>query len=135
MERAGRILGKLQIKPVNVAGVEMYHLAPGAWISAVGKKIATHTKAVFLEGTTLIVETEDAVWQSQLRTLERAIVERIGKVLGEDKVKKIDFRVAPPRRAAALAVSPQRISTDDSEQIIDPVMRHVYRTARRKASA
>ena len=61
MERASRILGKLQIKPVEVAGVKSYHLAPGAWAAAVGKKIASHTRPTFLQNGTLTVEVEDAV--------------------------------------------------------------------------
>ncbi|MBL8175501.1 MAG: DUF721 domain-containing protein [Bryobacterales bacterium] len=134
MERASRILGKLQIKPVEVAGVKTYHLAPGAWAAAVGKKIASHTKPVFLQDGKLIVDVEDAVWQTQLRTLETSILPRIEKIVGSRIVEHIEFRLTPPRRQATAASAP-RAATDESTAIPDPVMRRVYRSARRKANA
>lgn len=134
MERASRILGKLQIKPVEVAGVKTYHLAPGAWAAAVGKKIASHARPVFLKDGTLTVEVEDAVWQTQLRTLEQSILPRIEKIAGSGFVQRIEFRLAPPRRQVAIAATAHSVP-DDAANIADPVMRHVYRTARRKAKA
>lgn len=143
MERASRILGKLQLKPAEVAGVKMYHLAPGAWTAAVGKKVASHTRPAFLQDGKLIVDVEDAVWQSQLRTLESAILPRIAKIVGAGFIERIEFRLCPPRRQAAMAAVPQFQMTapgceavaDESSGILDPVMRRVYRAARRKANA
>ena len=134
MERASRILGKLQIKPVEVAGVKTYHLAPGAWAAAVGKKIASHTRPVFLKDGKLTVEVEDAVWQSQLGTLESSILLRIANIVGSGLVERIEFRIAPPRRQVVMAATAHSV-TDESAHIADPVMRRVYRTARRKANA
>ncbi len=131
MERASRILGKMQLKPVEVAGVKTYHLAPGAWTAAVGKKIASHTRPVFLQDGRLIVDVEDAVWQTQLRTLESSILPRIEKIVGAGMVRHIEFRLTPPRRQAAIAAAP---TADEATAILDPVMRRVYRTARRKAN-
>jgi len=134
MERASRILGKLQIKPVEVAGVKSYHLAPGAWAAAVGKKVASHTKPTFLHNGTLTVEVEDAVWQTQLRTLEPSILPRIEKIVGSKVIERIEFRIMPPRRQPAIAPASHAV-TDESSAISDPVMRRVYQTARRKAKA
>lgn len=134
MERASRILGKLQIKPVEVAGVKTYHLAPGAWAAAVGKKIASHTKPAFLQNGTLTVDVEDAVWQTQLRTLEPSILPRIEKIVGSNIIERIEFRLTPPRRQAAVASAAHPVA-DESTAISDPVMRRVYQTARRKANA
>jgi hypothetical protein len=137
MERAGRIIGKLQIKPVEVAGVKTYHLAPRAWTAAVGKTIAAHTRPVFLDGSTLIVEVEDLVWKAQLTALHGDILPRIEKIAGSGMVRRIEFRVAAPRRMPMLAkaATAGAGTLDESDSIIDPVMRRVYRTARRKASA
>lgn len=138
MERAGRIIGKLKIKPVEVAGVKTYHLAPRAWTAAVGKTIAAHTRPVFLDGSTLIVETEDAVWRTQLTGLHDSILPRIDRIVGSGIVRRIEFRVAPPRRMPARVEMPLSHSAgalDESDSITDPVMRRVYRAARRKASA
>lgn len=138
MERAGRIIGKLQIKPVEVAGVKTYHLAPRAWVAAVGKTIAAHTKPVFLDGHILIVEVEDLVWKTQLSSLHDSILPRIDKIVGAGLVRRIEFRVAPPRRMPGRVETPMTHATrahDESDSITDPVMRRVYRAARRKASA
>lgn len=134
MERASRILGKLQIKPVEVAGVKTWHLAPGAWAAAVGKKIASHTKPAFLQNGTLTVEVEDAVWQTQLRTLAPSILPRIEKIVGANIIERLEFRLTPPRRQPAIAPASHAIA-DESSAISDPVMRRVYQTARRKAKA
>ena len=139
MERASRILGKLQIKPVAIAGIKTYHLAPTAWAAAVGKKIAAHAKPVFLQNKTLTIDVEDAVWQAQLRTLESAILPRIEQIAGAGFVERLEFRLVPPRRGAAIASSSHATvdvnMTDESAAISDPIMRRVYRSARRKANA
>lgn len=136
MERAGRILSKLGIKAVEVAGVKTYHLAPGAWTAAVGKTISAHARPVFLEGTRLIVETDDALWQGQLAALRPAILAQLEKVLGAGHIAAIEFRVAPPRRQPARVEAPRvPASGDEADLIKDPVMRRVYRQARRKATA
>ncbi len=92
---------------------------------------------MFLDGTRLIVETEDAVWQSQLAALRPAILKQLEKVLGTGHIAAIDFRVAPPRRQPARveAAVLQAAPGDEADTIKDPVMRRVYRQARRKASA
>ncbi|HUQ94396.1 MAG TPA: DUF721 domain-containing protein [Bryobacteraceae bacterium] len=133
MERAGRILGKLKIKAIEVAGVKTYHLAPGAWPAAVGKTVAAHTRPVFLDGTRLIVEVEDAIWQAQLGALRPSILGQLDHVLGSGIVSSLDFRVAPPRRLPATAAAAS--AADEADRIQDPGMRRVYRSARRKASA
>ena len=143
MERAGKTLGKLRIKAVNINGVKSYHLAPKAWSTAVGKTIAAHSQAVFLDGRRLIVETEDAIWLAQLRSLERHILERISAVVGAGMVSELEFRVAAPKRmpqmapagvggAGSLAVGS---SQDEADGIQDPVMRRLYLISRRKATA
>jgi hypothetical protein len=68
--------------------------------------------------------------------LHSEILPRIEKIAGNGMVRRIEFRVASPRRMPMLAKAPSAAGTlDESDSIIDPVMRRVYRTARRKASA
>lgn len=139
MERAGKTLGKLRIQAVNIAGVKSYHLAPKAWSTAVGKTIAAHSRVVFLDGDRLVVETEDAIWMAQLRSLENQILERIGKVVGHGMVKELDFRLAAPRRMPQMARAEGSLhleaSEDESDAIQDPVMRRLYQISRRKQTA
>ncbi len=126
MERAGRLIGKLKLSP-DTADVETR--ARAAWAVAAGKKIAEHTLATALVRDTLIVEVGDYIWQRQLASLEKQIVENLEQVLGEKVVAKIDFRPMPRRRA------PQRAETvrNGSEHVNDPVLDLLYRQSKKNA--
>jgi len=137
MVRAGRIVGKAGLKIVEAAGVRSYHIAPGAWTVAVGKKIASHARPTFLDGARLIIEVDDPVWRTQLSSLAEAILKRIETVIGEGIVTALEFRVAIPKRGPTIA-GPSGFALapadDEADAIEDPIMRRVYRDARRKAS-
>jgi predicted nucleic acid-binding Zn ribbon protein len=126
MERVGRVVGKLKVTTDE-------QLAQAAWPQAVGKKIASHTAPVSLIRNRLVVEVEDAVWQRQLFTLRGQILARIEQVMGRFMVEELEFRIAIPRRA------PQReerlSSGDDADAIRDPVLRNLYKAARKRATA
>ncbi len=84
----------------------------------------------------LVVEVEDQIWQRQLFVLSYHIVRNLGRQLGPGVVEDLEFRVVPRRR------EPQRASqavpalfADDSAAIADPVLRSIYRAARKKAMA
>lgn len=131
MERAGRTLAKL--KTANKIPVD--ELACAAWPAAVGKRIAERTRAVSLVRDKLVVEVEDAIWQRQLFSLRGQIIHKIHEVLGDATVNDVEFRIVPPRRPPQTAT---RLGTgagaDEAEGIQDPVMRLVYRQARKKAN-
>jgi len=135
MERASRLMGKLTSGggPIDVDG-----LARAAWPLAVGKKIAARARVARMVRTRLIVEVEDAVWKSQLHALSGQIVANLGRHLGHGIVEDLEFRIMPSRR------QPQRAGTaepgalavsDEADQIADPVLRNLYKCARKKATA
>jgi len=123
MERAGRLIGKLKLPEMSDPETR----ARAAWAMAAGKKIAEHTRATVLVRDTLVVEVEDYVWQKNLATLERFLIENLAKAMGEAVVKKLDLRPMPRRRA------PQRAETarPDGERIDDPVLDLLYRLSKR----
>jgi len=131
MERASRVLGKLSL-PQGTFTPEAMVCA--AWASAVGKKIAMHARAAKLVRTHLIVEVEDAIWQRQLFVLREQIRRKIDESVGVGVVEDIEFRVMParlgPRRAQQAAAS-----TDEANGINDPVLRNIYRAARKRELA
>lgn len=131
MERAGKSLGKLSedISPLE--------LARSAWPAAVGKRIAQHAVVINLVRDRLVVEVDDAVWQKQLFHLRFQILPKVREMLGEGVVADLEFRVAGPRRPpqAAAQLRETLLANDESDQIEDPVLRRVYRQAKRKASA
>jgi predicted nucleic acid-binding Zn ribbon protein len=126
MQRAGRIIGKMQISGgVNDPEIR----ARAAWSSAAGKKIAEHTRATALVRETLIVEVEDMVWQRQLNTLRHFLLKNLSRILGEGVVKEIDFRPMPARRGPQSAP----VARPADEGIEDPVLALLYQQSRRKA--
>ena len=133
MEPVSKVLGSL-----TCAGgpIESQPLVCAAWPAAVGKKVAARTRAVRMVRTRLIVEVEDERWKQQLRTLAGQILTNLAKRLGPGIVEDLEFRVMPPRREPQRATIAQPAFTlDEADQIADPVLRRIYKNARKKASA
>ena len=135
MERASKLIRGLRLsEDVLSAG----DLACAAWPLAVGPRIAAHTRACRMVRTRLIVEVEDRIWQRQLFALTPQILGNLAKSVGGGLVEDLEFRIMPPRRDAqrAEAAQPGAPATlDDADQIADPVMRNMYKQARKKALA
>lgn len=137
MERAGRLIGKLRI-PKDTVDADL--LARRAWAPAVGRKIASHTRAVRLVRNTLIVECEDFIWQRQLHALRTHILKNLTATLGEAVVADLDFRPMPPRRQPQIAhglfagAEPVGKAYDEADSIQDPVFRKLYLDSRRNAA-
>ena len=131
MERASRLVSKLAFPKGAVTAED---LVRAAWPEAVGKRIAGHTRGASLTGKRLVVEVEDAVWQHQLVALMKQILGRLEEVLGQSLVSEIEFRVTPRRRMPRIAESPRQTG-DEADQIVDPVLRNIYRQQRPRRSA
>lgn len=132
MDRASKF-----IRALNLPGaISSEELACAAWPEAVGKKVASHTRAAKLVRNRLVVEVEDAVWQKQLFTLAPLIVRALAKILGVGLVEEVHFAIVPRRREPqrALQAAPG-LFADEAEAIEDPVMRGIYRAARNRARA
>jgi len=127
MERAGRLFRKVKLPP-EVAEPEVRVRA--VWSNAVGKIIASHTRAGALVRGTLIVEVEDNVWQRQLFTLKHFLLKNLEAQLGEKLVDEIDLRPMPPRREPHRATHARPAGL---EQVQDPVLDWIYQRARRSA--
>lgn len=128
MERASRVLGRLQL-PVTPE-----QLACRAWPSAVGRTIAANTRAARMVRSNLIVEVEDNVWQRQLFALRHQIKRKLEASIGPGIVEEIEFRVLPRRREPQRATV-MRARSDEADGIEDPVLRKIYKSARRKETA
>lgn len=132
MERASKLIRGLGLSGETITAEE---LVCAAWAPAVGRKIATHTRAARMVRTRLIVEVEDNVWQRQLFTLSRHILRNLEQTLGPGVVDDLEFRIVPRRRGPQRADQSVSSRTDDAEAIADPVLRSLYRASRRKARA
>jgi hypothetical protein len=138
MERASRLFGKLT---AGGGPIDVDDLARAAWPLAVGKKVAARTRPSRMVRSRLIVEVEDPIWKKQLFTLSAQILTNLERHLGQGIVKDLEFRVMPRRRDAQRAEVAQPGASmacdalDDADQIADPVMRNMYKLARKKALA
>ncbi len=131
MESISRIFGKLSAadRPIS-----QEQLVLSAWPGAVGKKIASHTRAAKMVRTRLVIEVEDQIWQRQLFVMQRQILANLESKVGRGLVDELYFKIVPRR------IEPQRapsslFAQDEADRIADPGMRHVYKQARRKESA
>ena len=125
MERAAKLLTRMKL-----AGcVTPEEVVIASWPAAVGNKIAAHTKAVSIVRGRLIVEVEDYVWQTQLRTLRTQILKNLKRLTETELITDLEFRLSVPRRAPQRALTPLR-ATDDADAIQDPVLSRIYRLKR-----
>ncbi|HLY19470.1 MAG TPA: DUF721 domain-containing protein [Bryobacteraceae bacterium] len=133
MERASRFIGSF----ASAKGpLDPDDLARAAWPQAVGKKIAARARASRLVRTRLIVEVEDPVWRKQLFALSGQILANLEARLGPRIVEDLEFRVIPRRREPQRAEAAQpSLPFDEADQIADPFLRGIYKTARKKALA
>ncbi len=137
MERASKFIRDLPLAANTITPEE---LAVAAWPQAIGKRLAAYTRAVKLVRTCLHVEVDDAVWQRQLFTLSPLILRALAKHLGDGLVTQLHFPIMPRRREPQRATqaapgSAPSLFADEAEAIADPVLRVIYRNARRKAGA
>jgi len=133
MERASKLIQGLGLPGDTLTAEE---LACAAWPEAVGKRIATHTRAARLVRTKLVVEVEDHIWQRQLFALSRQILRNLLKGIGQGIVEDLEFKIVPRRREPARAtISVPTPLLDEADGIADPVLRDIYRAARKKAHA
>jgi hypothetical protein len=104
------------------------------WKSAVGEKIANHSRVIQLRGSTLHVGVDDAVWKSQLEQLHSHVLERIRATSGIGSIDRVAFRVVPQRIRPRVAQVPL-FGADEADRIEDPLLRRIYKVSRRKAQA
>jgi len=136
MERASKLIRQLNLSGDIITPEQM---ALAVWPEAVGKRLASHTRAAKLVRTRLVVEVEDITWQRQLFALTPFIVRNLAKSLGPGLVDDLEFRVMPRRRDAIRAQGSTNdvppLFADDADAIADPVMRDLYKLSRKKALA
>lgn len=132
MERAAKSLAKLKLSDT----VTHQDLAFAAWTPSVGKRLAKYAWPKALVRGNLIVEVGDAIWQKQLFHLRSQILKSLNDTLGDGIVSGVEFRIATPRRPPQTAQSlGATVSSDEADRIEDSVFRHLYKQARKKASA
>lgn len=127
MQRSSRVIAKLKIADDPSAAEAR---AVAAWKIAAGNKVVSHTRAISLVRSTLVVEVEDMLWQRNLGKLQPFLLHNLETILGQPLVKDIDFRPMPKRRPVQIAAS-----SHGTDGIGDPVLNLLYQAAKKKGSA
>ncbi|MCW5963609.1 MAG: DUF721 domain-containing protein [Bryobacterales bacterium] len=104
------------------------------WKTAVGARIAEHSRVILLRGNAVVVTVDDAVWQCQLQQMRSLLLERLLATSGVESLEKIEFRVSPARRKPKADPGPL-FSQDEADRIADPTLRKLYKSSRRKVQA
>jgi predicted nucleic acid-binding Zn ribbon protein len=90
--RSARSLGEALAQLIQDLGFEKklkeQHLLT-QWPQAVGEQIASHARAVNLEGGKLFVEVDSAAWRQELHYMKTQILERLNQMAGSDMVQDI----------------------------------------------
>ena len=116
------------------------------WTHLVGRQIAERSQVFQLYRETLIVHVPDRAWQRQLRRLERQLLARVNRLLGQRLVTGMDFRVdaslaapassaqPPPRKGPTREEAPARDAQleDSARAIADPELRALFLRASQK---
>ena len=141
MERAARVFRKAKQSRSLLTDDQVL---TAIWPAAVGKAIAAHTSRIRVVRTILVIEAEDAMWQRQLRTLEKQILDRVRLFTPDLTLAGLEVRIGVPRRDPQRATASTSnasaplftaLSSDEADRIQDPVLKRVYQISRRKASA
>jgi predicted nucleic acid-binding Zn ribbon protein len=65
------------------------------WEDVVGVDLAAKISAVAVRGSELIVRVDDPAWASQISWLENQLLEKITRLVGEEKITSIRVRTTP----------------------------------------
>ncbi len=66
------------------------------WAEVMGDDVAAHARLVSVRDGVLTVTVDGPIWATQMRYLERAVVERAAAVVGPGAVTSLHVRVGPP---------------------------------------
>lgn len=96
--RVGDALGRFT-RSLGGPDAELLGIVFAKWPETVGAGIADHASPAALRDETLVVEVVDPAWATQLRFLEKEILDRLGAAAGRPVAERIEIRVRAPGRA------------------------------------
>jgi predicted nucleic acid-binding Zn ribbon protein len=68
-----------------------------AWLGAVGQSVAQHAQPVSERDGVVTVSCSASVWAQELDLMSPAIVERLNRALGNDRIARLRCVATPPR--------------------------------------
>lgn len=107
-----------------------------AWKQSVGEALGKRTRPFRLHKKTLIVTVPSPVWQREMRQLEKEVLGKLQRVMGQGIVQALEFRVDPnfdcdlkePPESAPSGPEPTAVELP-LEKIQDPELSRVMAAA------
>jgi predicted nucleic acid-binding Zn ribbon protein len=84
------------VRGMGAPGTDAVELVFNRWADVVGTVLATRTRPVSLERSTLVLQADDPAVVSHVRWLEQDLVARMAELLGPGRVTAVEVRVARP---------------------------------------
>lgn len=98
----GALLDRV-VRGMGAPGTDAVELVFNHWDEVVGGVLASRTRPVSLERSTLVLEADDPAVVSHVRWLEQDLLARLDELLGPGRVRGVEVRVArrgrPPERS------------------------------------
>lgn len=80
-----------------------------AWARAVGQGLRSQAVPLRLSGSTLVVGVADPIWQNQLRAMKGELLGQVNRLLRQNLVRSIEFRIDPAAIRAAMTPAPEPV--------------------------
>ena len=64
------------------------------WPELVGETLSEHSRPVAMKGKLLLVHVNSSVWLHEMRFIKSDLIDKINRLLGQQRVKDIKFKVA-----------------------------------------
>ncbi len=80
---------------LGVSSAESLTRLFSGWEDIVGADVAAHSRPLALRSDTLVVAVDDPAWATQLRSLERLVLERLRAGLSDHEITRLVVRVRP----------------------------------------
>ncbi len=99
-----------------------------AWEYIVGPTLAARTRPISIVGGHLVAEAPSVEWRKELVRFEGALLERIRRLLGNDSISVLDWKVNP---GLAIEVAPEKDAAPEKK----PPQRELDSSVREAAQA
>ncbi len=84
------------VRNLGGSSISDYRRIVAAWPELVGPAVATHARPASLREGTLVVVVDDPAWATEVRFLERSLLDRLEQLAPGQAPGHIEVRVRPP---------------------------------------
>jgi predicted nucleic acid-binding Zn ribbon protein len=83
---------------LQIAELKEYYEALKDWEGLVGKKLAEHTKPLFIENRVLHVATDGSAWSQEISFRRNAIMQGVNNRLGRNFIREVKCKAEEKKK-------------------------------------